>query len=86
MDGNDVGVIQRRGGPRFLHETALSLGVGRLVRRQNLDGDQALQVGVAGLVDYPHPAFAEFLDDLVVQELASQHGGQSYTQNEIAML
>ena len=38
---------------------------------QDLDGDEAVQVGVAGLVDHAHAAFAELLEDLVVRERAA---------------
>ena len=47
--------------------------VGDLVRRQQLEGDEAIEVCVAGLVDHAHAAFAEFLEDLEVGERSTDH-------------
>ena len=52
----------------FLHESALTLRVGNLLRRENLDGFRAVQVQVLRLVHDPHAAFAEFLCYPVVPE------------------
>ncbi len=41
-------------------------GIGDLVVRQDLDGDEAIEVGVASLEDDPHAAPAELLEDFVV--------------------
>ncbi len=78
VDGDDVGVVQGRGSLGLLHEAALALGVGDLLRRQDLDGDEAVQVRVAGLVDHAHPALAELLEDLVVRDGSAGHGPGSF--------
>ena len=61
---------------------ALALGVGDLLRRQHLDGDEAVQVRVAGLVDHTHPALAELLEDLVVRDGASDHAALQFQIKE----
>ena len=54
---------------------ALALRIGDPVRRQDLEGDEAVQMGVAGLVDDTHPALAELLEDTVVRDrLPDQQG------------
>ena len=62
VDVNDVGVIQGRGRLGFLDEPSLALGVSDLLRRQDLEGNRTVEVGVAGLVDHSHPALAELLE------------------------
>jgi hypothetical protein len=67
-------MIQRRGRLGFLDEPLLPLGIGDPLRRQDLDGDQAVQVGVPGLIDDPHAALAQLLEDLVVADGLANHG------------
>ena len=73
VDGDDVGVVERRGRLGLLHETPLALRVGHLVGGEDLDGDEAVEVGVAGLVDDAHAAFAELLEDVEVQHTPADH-------------
>ena len=47
VDREDVGVIQRRRGARFLLEATQAVGVGRVGGRKNLDGDVAPEPLVA---------------------------------------
>jgi hypothetical protein len=66
-----VRVIQRRDGPRLLLET------GTMAALQLFDGDNAVQSGIAGLVDLTHAALADRRDDLVGPELfpySERHG------------
>ncbi len=46
------------------------------MRRQKLQRDRALQLRVLGLVDDPHPAQAEFGEDLVVADGGADHDAQ----------
>ena len=68
VDGADVGVVQRRGRLGFLQEPLLGRLVAGQVRREELDGDLALEAGVLGRVDDPHAAVAEFGADRVRAE------------------
>ena len=42
-------------------------------RPLELEGDEAVQVSVTGLVDHAHAAFAELLDDLMVRQAVADH-------------
>jgi len=64
MDGDDVGMTERRGGAGFLHEAPAAFRVGHGFGRQELDGYRAIQTSVQGTVDNTHPAFAKFFDNL----------------------
>ena len=63
VDGDDVGVVQRRGSFGFLDEAGAAFGVGELTAGEELDGDGAVKARVAGLVDDAHAAFADFGED-----------------------
>ena len=47
--------VQRRRGLGFLEEALLGGRILCEVRRQKLDGDRALEAGIAGLIDDAHP-------------------------------
>src|SRR5262249_2935214 len=79
VEGDDVGMIQRRCGLRLLHETTLSLGIGNLVCRQNLQGDETIETCVSRLVNQTHPTFAKFLDDAVVRDGLAEHRRNAMT-------
>ena len=64
VDRDDAGMIQRGGGSGFLREALLALDVRDRFRRQDLDGDEAIEAGIARFVDDTHPSFAECRDDL----------------------
>ena len=68
VDGHDVGVGQRGDGLGFALEAGQAVGVFRDLGRQDLDGDDAVEVGVAGLVDLAHASGADDLEDLVVTQ------------------
>src|SRR5262249_28733756 len=67
VNGHDVGVGQTSGGRRLLIDAPPQIGV--LLRRKpeitadRLDGDQAVELGIAGLVDDPHGAAPELRPD-----------------------
>jgi hypothetical protein len=75
VNGADVGMIQRRRGPRLASETLQSLLVlGQLIG-QELEGDEAPQFRIFGLVNHAHPAAAQLFDDAVVRNGLADHGG-----------
>ena len=68
VDRDDVGVRERRHRLRLGLEAGERVGVIGEVLGQDLDRHVALEAGVAGAVDLPHPAGAERRDDLVRAE------------------
>ena len=74
VDHDDVRVVQGARRLGFLHEPRLARRVGHALRRQHLDGYEAIQVGVAGFVHHTHAAFAELLRYLVVQQSLAEQG------------
>ena len=52
-----------------------ALRVGDRLRGQGLEGDEAAEEGVAGLVDDAHAALPELLDDAVAVDRLADHGG-----------
>ena len=58
----DVGVVQAGDGPRFAREARAALSVGAQFCGEDLDGDRAVEAGVAGLVDLAHSARADAVD------------------------
>ncbi len=73
VDGDDVGMVQRRSRFRFLHEAMLAFGVGNPLRGQHFDGDKAVKVSVPRLVDNAHSSLAQLLDDVVVRNGSTDH-------------
>ena len=59
VDGDDVGVIERRRGLCFLREPAQAVGIDRVVGPQDLDGDSATQPLVSGAINFAHAPTAE---------------------------
>jgi hypothetical protein len=55
----DVGVREGRNGAGLALEPPLTLGIGAEGFREDLDGDGAVEAGVAGAINLPHPACAE---------------------------
>ena len=80
VDGADVGMVQRGGGLGFLKEPLLSGVVFGQIRREELDGDRALEAGVRGLVDDTHPALAELANDPVRPEGGTRGKGHGRSQ------
>ncbi len=75
QDGAEIGVVQAGGRPRLLLEPLLRLRIARQLRRQELEGNDPRQPGVAGLVDDPHPPAAEDLQNLVRADLVPGRAG-----------
>src|SRR5208283_2779525 len=73
VDGADVGVVQRRSGAGLATETLQRLRlVGHFVG-QKLEGDEAAELGVFGLVNDAHAASAEPFEDAVVGDGGADH-------------
>ena len=66
-------MIESRSGLSFMEEAGFVLLIGREMVGQKLQGDCALEPGVLGFVDNPHPAFAKLLDDAIVRNCLTDH-------------
>ena len=66
-------MVERGKQARFPREAGAALGIGREVRRQDLDRDVTTELAVARATDLAHAAGAEPRDDRVGAELAADH-------------
>ena len=57
-DRAHVGVREGGDRARLAFETLPALGIGRAIVGKDFDRDDAVETGVAGAVDFAHPAFA----------------------------
>ena len=69
----DVGVIQRGRGLGFALKTGKCLRIAGHLFGQKLEGDEAMQPRVFGLIHHTHTAAAEFLDNTVVRDGLADH-------------
>jgi hypothetical protein len=74
VNGDDVGVIQRRSRAGFLNEPPLAVGISYALRGQDLERDGATQLGVLNLVNHTHAPAAELLQDAIVADGRADHG------------
>src|SRR5215813_10213707 len=65
VDGTDMGMVQSGGGARFALKTLQSLAVLGKMFREELQGDEAAELGVLGLINHTHPAATQLLEDAV---------------------
>ena len=73
VNGADVGMVESRGRLGFALEAAQGLRIFGDIVGQELEGDEAAEFEVFGLVDDTHAATAEFFDDAVMRDgLADQ--------------
>ena len=81
VDPGDVLVVEPGRGPAFLVEALDDLGVDRLLGREDLQGDMAVELDVDGAEDRPHPAGADGLLELedVHRSPGTGSGGTSGT-------
>ena len=70
-DGNDVWVTELRGGARLAQESVPQILVPSLARRQQLDGDGAVEPHLARQIHHAHASAAE----LPLQRVAPHEGG-----------
>ena len=75
-DGQDVRVIERRGGARLHFESAKTIRVRDELARQHLHRDVASQPRIVALVDLAHPAGAEQADDFIGSDARAWLQGQ----------
>ena len=75
VDPRDVLVVELGRGPALLVEPLDDLGVARLVRRQELQGDVPIELGVVRAEDGAHPADA---DRLLEQECPDHLAGMRH--------
>ena len=66
MDSADIGMIQCRCGAGFAQKALTGLPVVGDVIGQELEGDEAVQLGVLGLVDNTHAASAQSLQNPIM--------------------
>jgi len=74
VDRDDVGMVQGGGRPGFLGEAAETIRAGGERLGQELDGDVAVQVVVAGAIDLAHAPGAQLVEELVPAEPHADHG------------
>jgi hypothetical protein len=78
VDGAVVGMVQSRRSLRFPLKPGEGLRVFGNLFGQELQGNEAMQPNIFGLIDHPHPATAQLLDDSVVRNGLPDHWGESY--------
>src|SRR5580704_373265 len=71
VDGEDIGMIQRRGRFSLLLKSMRPAGIGGVRIRKNLDGHIPLQRRIPRAVYLAHPAGADEADDLIRSETRS---------------
>ncbi len=75
VNGGHVGMVERGSRLRLVNEAGLLLGMLGDVRGQEFHGHDALQLGVLGLVNDAHAPLAELIEDLIVENRLTDHGG-----------
>ena len=68
IDRADIGMIQCGGGAGFAAKTLESLRILRNIFGEKLQGDEAAEIGVFGLVNDSHASATELFDNPVVGE------------------
>ena len=72
VDGDDVGMTQRRGGLSLMDQAASAFRVRGKLSRQDFDRGKPSQTRIAGPVHHAHAAFTQRRQDLVVAERMAQ--------------
>ena len=76
VNGDDVGVIQRGGGFRFLHEPPHPILIRGDLEAQDLQRDFAIELRVLREIDLAHPALADLRADFIAPEFRAR--GQAH--------
>ena len=71
VDGADIGVVERRGGPRFTLKPLQRLRRRRDPVRQHFDRHHPFETRVRGPIHFAHPSGAEGADDFVGAEASA---------------
>jgi hypothetical protein len=71
VDRENVRMVERRRGARFLLEARQALDIGRIVVRQHFDGHVAPEPRIAGAIDLAHPTGADRTHDLIRAEAST---------------
>ena len=74
MDRADVWMIEGRRGLRLAVKPGEGMRITGYILRQKLERDETVETSILSLVDDPHPAAAEFLDDMVMRDGLADHG------------
>src|ERR1700742_5133203 len=69
VDSNNVRVVQHRSGTRLHGESTELPFVAKLFGKQQLKGDKAIKLGIAGLVNDSHSTFTKLLENFVVADV-----------------
>ncbi len=75
VDGDDVRMVERGGGARFLDEAAMPIDIGRGIGRQHLDRHRPSEPRVVGGIDHAHAAASDLGVDAVMRNL-TRHSGR----------
>jgi hypothetical protein len=67
VDGTDMGMVQSGGGARLTLKAFQSLAVLGKVFGEELQGDEAAELEVLGLINHTHTAATELLEDVVMR-------------------
>ena len=78
IDGADVGMVQGRSGLGLTLKAAQSLLVSGDLIGKEFERHKAIEFDILGLVDDPHPATAEFLEDSIVRDDLVDHAAKVY--------
>jgi len=73
VDGAEVGVAQAGGGPGFVQESGLALLGAHDPGREELQGNDAVELRVVGAVDHSHPPLTELREDGIVGDGLTDH-------------
>ena len=73
VNGADIGMIQSGSGFGFAAKTLEGLAILREIFGKKLQGDEAAEARVLGLVNHAHAAAAELFDDPVVRNSLIEH-------------
>ena len=65
VDDEDIRMIERRGGSRLGVKPAQSVGVGGDLRRQQLQCDGTIELGIVGAINLAHAAGADPRNDAI---------------------
>ncbi len=86
IDRDDVGMVERGGGPSFLFEAAQMIGIVAGSGANQLQRNVAPQPLVMGPKDFAHTSLADFFDDSVVPNPLADHREHTGAAPRLGML